>query len=90
MVSHHGEYAFGSPKRPKTPEAFVLHFADNIDAKLNQTLGVFSEDDPEAAWSPFVRTLDRYLYKPRRVPRQDDPKKTDDKGATQCLLPLKA
>ncbi len=90
MVSHHGEYEFGSPRRPKTAEAFVLHFADNIDAKLNQTLGAFSGDDPEAAWSPFVRTLDRYLYNPRRAPRQDEPKKPDDKGATQCLLPLKA
>ncbi len=90
MVSHHGEYEFGSPKRPKTPEAFVLHFADNIDAKLNQTLGAFSDDDPEASWSPYVRTLDRYLFKPRRPARQDEPLKNEDKGGTQCLLPLKA
>lgn len=90
MVSHHGEYAFGSPKRPKTPEAFVLHFADNIDAKLNQTLGTFADDDPEASWSPYVRTLERFLYNPHRVARRDEPKKNDDKGATQCLLPLKA
>jgi len=90
MVSHHGEYEFGSPKRPKTPEAFVLHFADNIDAKLNQTLGAFADDEPEAAWSPYVRTLERYLYNPRRTPRQSEAKQAGDKGATQCLLPLKA
>ena len=32
--SHHGEYQFGSPVLPKTPEAIVLHHVDNIDAKL--------------------------------------------------------
>jgi 3'-5' exoribonuclease len=32
--SHHGEYQFGSPVLPKTPEAIVLHHVDNIDAKM--------------------------------------------------------
>lgn len=32
--SHHGEFQFGSPVLPKTPEAIVLHHVDNIDAKL--------------------------------------------------------
>ena len=32
--SHHGEMQFGSPVLPKTPEAMVLHYVDNIDAKL--------------------------------------------------------
>ena len=31
--SHHGEYQFGSPVLPKTPEAILLHHVDNIDAK---------------------------------------------------------
>jgi 3'-5' exoribonuclease len=34
IASHHGEYQFGSPVLPKTPEAIVLHHVDNIDAKL--------------------------------------------------------
>lgn len=33
VASHHGEYAFGSPVLPKTPEAILLHHVDNIDAK---------------------------------------------------------
>jgi 3'-5' exoribonuclease len=32
--SHHGEYAFGSPVLPKTPEAIALHYIDNLDAKM--------------------------------------------------------
>ncbi len=89
LVSHHGEYEFGSPRRPKTPEAFVLHFADNIDAKLNQIFGSFETEEP-GEWSPYVRTLERYLYNPARSPRQETGKKPKEKDATQCLLPLKA
>jgi 3'-5' exoribonuclease len=35
VVSHHGEYEFGSPKLPMFPEAMVFHFLDNLDSKLN-------------------------------------------------------
>lgn len=34
ILSHHGELAFGSPTLPRTPEAFVLHYVDNLDAKF--------------------------------------------------------
>lgn len=33
VLSHHGELEWGSPKRPSTLEALVLHHADNMDAK---------------------------------------------------------
>lgn len=32
--SHHGQHEFGSPVLPRTPEAFALHYIDNLDAKL--------------------------------------------------------
>lgn len=91
LVAHHGEYEFGSPRRPKTAEAFVLHFADNIDAKMNQIFGSFEDDDEPGAWSPYVRTLERFLYNPPRTPREAPEKlpKPREKDA-QCLLPLKA
>ena len=89
LVAHHGEYEFGSPRRPKTAEAFVLHFADNIDAKMNQIFGAFDSGEP-GEWSPYVRTLERYLYNPPRAPREAPakPPKPKEKDA-QCLLPLK-
>ena len=34
ILSHHGEYEYGSPKRPKLPEALVLHVSDLIDSQL--------------------------------------------------------
>ena len=34
VAAHHGELQFGSPVLPKTPEAYALHYIDNLDAKL--------------------------------------------------------
>lgn len=34
ILSHHGEFEFGSPKKPSIAEAVALHFADNTDAKM--------------------------------------------------------
>ena len=34
VLSHHGKYEFGSPKLPMTAEAIVLHYLDNLDAKM--------------------------------------------------------
>jgi 3'-5' exoribonuclease len=35
LLSHHGQYHWGSPKRPMTLEAVMLHYLDNMDAKIN-------------------------------------------------------
>jgi len=93
LVAHHGQYEFGSPRQPQTAEAFVLHFADNIDAKLNQIFGSFESDAP-GQWSPYVRTLERYLYNPVRAPRETPEAKPGkarekEKDVAQCSLPLK-
>lgn len=34
ILAHHGKLEWGSPVQPATPEAYVLHMVDNIDAKL--------------------------------------------------------
>ena len=36
ILSHHGEYEFGSPKLPATAEAFMVCYIDDLDAKMNQ------------------------------------------------------
>jgi len=46
IASHHGEYAFGSPVVPKTPEAYVLHIVDNLDAKLEMMNGAYANGNP--------------------------------------------
>ncbi len=42
VASHHGEMQFGSPVLPKTPEAMLLHFIDNIDARLEMLAGAYA------------------------------------------------
>lgn len=64
IVSHHGEYEFGSPKLPMTLEAVALHYLDNLDAKLF-SLGQLIRDDvnTDSNWTPFQAGLQRKLYK---------------------------
>ena len=54
VIAHHGERSFGSPVEPKTPEAWVLHLIDNLDAKLEL---IFAAYRTGARLSPHV--LDR-------------------------------
>ena len=44
IVSHHGEYEFGSPKLPMFPEALLLHCLDNLDSKLASMLALIGND----------------------------------------------
>ncbi len=48
IAAHHGEMAFGSPVVPKTPEAFALHFIDNLDAKLEMIFAGYRTGTPLA------------------------------------------
>ncbi|MES2474251.1 MAG: HD domain-containing protein [Verrucomicrobiota bacterium] len=41
--SHHGQYEFGSPVLPRTPEAFALHYIDNLDAKLEMVRDAYTQ-----------------------------------------------
>ena len=61
IASHHGELEFGSPKRPKTIEAVILHFIDNMDARVNQFEGLTEETAKISYWSNYSKHLDRYI-----------------------------
>ena len=41
--SHHGQLEFGSPVLPKTPEAYALHYIDNLDAKMEMLKDAYSQ-----------------------------------------------
>ncbi len=93
ILSHHGELEFGSPKRPKTLEAFVLHYADNLDAKMNTVEQALKnppeEQEGEDYWSQYHRSMGRYLYNPVKTPRPETKKPGPGKKEGPCLLPLK-
>ncbi len=42
VAAHHGELQFGSPVPPKTPEAWALHYVDNLDAKMEMLAGAYA------------------------------------------------
>jgi len=65
LLSHHGEYEYGSPKRPKCMEAFILHYADNIDASLQGLMEYAGKDNAEGKFTAFHRLHERYFYKGR-------------------------
>ncbi len=60
ILAHHGEYEFGSPKKPAIMEAVALNFADNTDAKL-QTFTEIMESSTELGWLGFNRLFDSNL-----------------------------
>jgi 3'-5' exoribonuclease len=58
ILAHHGELMWGSPVLPKTPEAFALHYIDNLDAKLEM---VFSTYQNAALIAPHIYEKTRPL-----------------------------
>ncbi|MBM4031008.1 MAG: HD domain-containing protein [Planctomycetes bacterium] len=64
ILSHHGQYEFGSPILPATAEAVALHYLDNLDAKLAAfETALLADADEQANWTEWVRAFDRKLYK---------------------------
>jgi 3'-5' exoribonuclease len=64
VLSHHGQYEFGSPKLPATPEAVAIHHIDNLDAKLNTYLGLIKNDrDAKSRWTNYNHLLGTKVFK---------------------------
>ena len=65
IVSHHGEYEFGSPKLPATPEAFMVYYIDDLDAKLNQVTSAIDNELSDSNWTAWKSALQTRLYRKR-------------------------
>jgi 3'-5' exoribonuclease len=65
VLSHHGKYEFGSPKLPMTPEAILLHYLDDLDAKMQTVRAEFTRSEANgrsgAELTDWVRSLERPL-----------------------------
>jgi 3'-5' exoribonuclease len=65
ILAHHGKYEFGSPRLPATAEAIMLHYLDNLDAKLAMVFEALAGDtDASSEWTGYVRALESRIYKP--------------------------
>lgn len=64
IISHHGQYEFGSPKLPMFPEALVLHCLDNLDSKLASMQDLIAGDtNPDPEWTAYNRMFERPIFK---------------------------
>jgi 3'-5' exoribonuclease len=67
LLSHHGEYAFGSPKLPMTLEALLLHQIDDLDAKVSAFLGwIEKEKEDPSRWTSYHKLFERFIFKPEQ------------------------
>lgn len=63
LLSHHGEYEYGSPKIPHTSEAFLVHLIDHMDSKMSSIETIKKTDNNTGHWSGMIKHLDRIIYK---------------------------
>ncbi len=67
IISHHGQYEFGSPKLPMFPEALMLHYLDDLDSKMEGMRAQFERESGLAdAWSAYNPSLGRPLLNSRK------------------------
>jgi 3'-5' exoribonuclease len=63
LISHHGEYEFGSPKLPMIREALVFHYLDDLDSKMAAVRAALASPGAEDGWSGFSPALGRKFLK---------------------------
>jgi hypothetical protein len=78
IISHHGQYEFGSPKLPMFPEALMLHYLDDLDSKMEAMRAQFErEAELESAWTSYNPSLARPLLNTQKFldksARQEQP-----------------
>src|SRR5207302_7033492 len=62
VISHHGQYEFGSPKLPMFPEALVLHYLDDLDSNMESMRAHFAREVcSEGVWTGYNPSLARPL-----------------------------
>ena len=76
IISHHGEYEFGSPKLPMFPEALMLHYLDDLDSKMEAMRAQFErESSLDGPWTSYNSSLGRPLLNSARFlsPKKSSP-----------------
>ena len=65
ILSHHGQFEFGSPKLPAIPEAFMVNYIDDLDAKMCQVTSLVDNEPGEANWIGWQNSLQTRIYRRR-------------------------
>jgi 3'-5' exoribonuclease len=68
VLSHHGKYEYGSPKRPKILEAFIVSYIDDLDSKISALQGFLQTEKTRlegGSWTGHNSVFDRYFFIPK-------------------------
>ena len=74
LISHHGQYEFGSPKLPMIREAMVFHYLDDLDSKLAAARTALAVESGEDEWSAYSGALGRKFLRLDQFLKSTSPK----------------
>jgi len=63
IISHQRLPEWGSPKPPMTPEALLVHYADDLDAKYNMMVGILRDDTNPGPVTAKKNVLMQHVYR---------------------------
>jgi 3'-5' exoribonuclease len=66
LISHHGQYEFGSPKLPMIREALVFHYLDDMDSKMAAVRAALANESGDEEWSAYSGALQRKFLRLER------------------------
>jgi 3'-5' exoribonuclease len=73
IISHHGQYEFGSPKLPMFPEALMLHYLDDLDSKMESMRAHFErEAESDSNWTSYNASLGRTLLNTAKFLKKEE------------------
>jgi len=75
LISHHGEYEFGSPKLPMIREALAFHYMDDLDSKMGAVRAALAIDSGEPEWSAYSGALGRKFLRLDKFLKEEPPVK---------------
>jgi len=89
LISHHGQYEFGSPKLPMFREALVLHYLDDLDSKMAAVRAALESEQGEGNWTAFNGALARRILRADRflaglaAPKEKEAAKPEQPSAAE-------
>ena len=93
IISHHGQYEFGSPKLPMFPEALMLHYLDDLDSKMESMRAHLQrESGHDEDWTSYNASLGRPLLNTRKFlaskpPAESAPAPASDSAPQSAAAP---
>ena len=77
ILAHHGEYEYGSPKKPAIIEAMALNLADNMDAKMETWSEIMAAAKDSTEWLGYNRLFESNLRRTYGPAQPEDPQPSE-------------